>query len=146
MERSDWIALAACLISAIGLIPQFHGIFSKNKKKAKKKAKVVTDKKDEATGQTTLNIDPMPTETENKNKVDDVPRTPLYKAFISLVGAALFGLIALIIFSILIFIFGVEFNFNTMPIGWHIAFYLLFIIPAFLALMGILWLVSSFDD
>jgi hypothetical protein len=130
MNRSDWIALAACIVTFLGIIPPFYQILTT--KKIKKK----NDKpaKEQVTASPDLKIEP-----ENQ-KV-----RPLYNAFIQTIAAVLIFLIELIVFSWLAYVFDVKVDISTMPLNWLIGFYALLVIPGLLLFFALNWVLSVME-
>lgn len=140
MERSDWIALAACIAAFLGLIPQFKQMWTIEKKTTKK-----TRKQKQNITATSGNLENPPNSEPSNTVRDDKPK-PLYNAFIQTIAAVIILLIELIIFGGIAHLFGVSTDLDTMPNIWKIGFYALFVVPGLLLFMALMWITSVMDD
>ncbi len=142
MNRSDWIALAACIASFLGLIPQFRQMSfdRKDKKKIKKLSTKSSLNK--------IDLSPSgvnPKTSKDKSLEEQKPR-PLFNAFIQTIAAVLIFLIELIIYSAFAYYFNVKVELGNMPLLWTVGFYAIFVVPGLLLFMAFMWLSSAIGD
>ena len=131
MMRSDWIALAACIASFVGLIPPFLKLMKEWK--PRKRAKQNKQQSDQ------------PVSTDKKDT--DVQKWgPYMKAFVLTCMAVLLFLIELILFTWIAYLFGVNIEIGKMPLVWTIGFFALFIIPGLELFLALVNIVSTFED
>ncbi|MBL7936676.1 MAG: hypothetical protein JNM51_12795 [Bacteroidia bacterium] len=142
MNRSDWIALAACIAAFLGLIPQFRQMSfdRKDRKKIKKSSNKSSLKK------TDLSSSELNSETAKDKSPEEQKPRPLYNAFIQTIAAVLIFLIELILFSALAYFFNVKVELDNMPLLWTVGFYAIFVVPGLLLFMAFMWLSSAIGD
>jgi len=129
MNKAEWISLVGAFGALLALIPAYHQFFaSKNPKKAKSRAKDTTPK-----SQTDVPATPE-------------PMGPFAKALGCVSIAALIFVIEIIAYSWLARLFGVSFNFSTMPQNWLIGFIALLLVPGILLLIGLAQFTGGFSD
>ena len=133
MNTTEILALTACIISAVALIPQF-------KKSFRRKRKIATNKENNKE----KNIGNS--EIDEKKESTEKTLDPLQKAFILCILAAIVGVVEVIIFSWIAHAFGVEMNLKTMPSNWIWAAGFLLLIPGVLLLYAILFITSVMED
>lgn len=134
MNRSDWIALAACIAAFLGLIPSFYQTFAQKKK--------VHRKKNSKNIENTVKTDSEEVEKTEKKE----PMPPMLRILTLALTALVVGLIELLIFSAVAHFCGVKVEFTTMTLVWRIVFCSLFLIPGILLFFALMVLTTMFDD
>ncbi|MBI3719730.1 MAG: hypothetical protein HY252_14200 [Sphingobacteriales bacterium] len=132
METSNLIALGALLVAILGLIPQFHQMFSNRKSKKILSQKI--EKKE-------LNPDEL-----NKEKSEKAPMPYMLRILMLVIFAVGSFLIEIIVFSIVAYFFKVNVDLTTMPLIWKIIFYSLFFIPGVFLFLAFLTFVANTED
>lgn len=133
METSNLIALGALIVAVVGLIPQFHELFSRRGKSTKKP----NSKKEKSEAEIT--------KTEEAEEERE-PMSPMMKILMLVIFAVASFLIEIIIFGIIAYMFGVEVNFTTMPLIWKIIFFALFLIPGAFLFLAFLVFIANTED
>jgi hypothetical protein len=131
MQRSDWIALIACVGTLLSLIPAFGQFLA-----SKKRAKTGNPRKPKAT--------PSLSDTDPKA---DKPMPAYMKAFSCTVMAFVILVIELVIFGWIAHAFGVTTESTyRMPAPWLFGFYALFLLPGLLLFLALLHILGTMDD
>lgn len=137
MNKSEWIALGALLVSLIGLIPQFKQAFSISKTDKKKKSKKYKKVNIEDS------ISNINLESKNEEKEE---MSPMMRILLLVIFAFASFLIEIIFFSGIASIMGVDVNLSTMTIVWKIIFYSLFLIPGTFLFLAFLAFIANTED
>lgn len=131
METSNLIALSALMVAIVGLIPQFHQMFPRNKSKKP----IVRIAKAES------NLDALDKGEEKKK-----PMPFMLRILILITIAVAVFLIEIILFGIVAHFFDVKVDLATMSLLWKIIFYSLFFIPGTFLFLALLVFVANTDD
>ena len=136
MNRSDWIALAACIAAFLGLIPSFYQVFQGKKEKKRIVEKKVTD---------SIKAVNSEGKTDSSETIKE-PMPPMMRAFFLVLMAFIIGLIELILFSAVAHYFDVKVDIDTMTLIWKISFFSLFIVPGALLFFALMVISTLFSD
>lgn len=133
METSNWIALGALIVAIVGLIPQFHSIFTRKKRNSRTAVKK------------TAKAEARP--IKEKEEIDDEESMPfMLRILLLVVYAVAIFIVEIILFSVVAHFFDVNIDLATMPLIWKVVFFALFFIPGVFLFLAFLQFAFNLDD